>query len=99
MNNKLILVLSAVSLSLSACGGKKPITPTKTEYRVVMPESKYFNCKEVPLPDPENLSDVQVSMLINDLVLMNRLCANNSSAIKEYLEKAKEELEKRNSSD
>jgi hypothetical protein len=95
MKNKLLIALLA--LSLSACmGSGQHIQPIKTEYKVVMPEEKYFSgCDVVSLPDPSTLTDVQVAMLINDLVKTNRICHNNNQAIHDYLTKAKKELEAR----
>lgn len=86
-------------MSLGGCfgSGNRVNTPTKIEYQVVMPEQKYFDCKEIPLPTKEELktwTDVQVSMLINDLVKENRLCVNNAKATQEFLLEAKKRLEK-----
>ena len=94
MKNKLLIILS--SFALSGClGSGQHIQPIKTEYKVVMPESKYFTCNEVALPDPKTLTDSQVALLINDLVKANKICHNNSVAIHDYLTSAQKELETR----
>jgi hypothetical protein len=94
MMNKLLIVLA--SISLSGCFGiGQHVQPIKTEYKVVMPESKYFVCDVVKLPDPKKLTDEEVSLLINDLVKANRICSNNMTGIKTYLQTAQDVLEKR----
>jgi hypothetical protein len=81
----------------SGCGTSH-IPPVKTEYKVVMPEDKYFSgCDVIALPDPKTLTNTQVAQLITDLVTTNRICHNNNEAIREFLEKAKTELETRGS--
>jgi hypothetical protein len=94
MKNKLLLILAAFAIT-GGCAGTPHITPTKTEYKVVIPEAKYFTCDEVALPDPKALTDSQVALLINDLVKANKICHNNSVAIHDYLNAAKKELESR----
>jgi hypothetical protein len=95
MIKKAILALAAFSMlgNLSACADRH-ITPVRTEYKVVMPEDKYFSgCDLVKLPDPTHMTDAQVAALINDLVKVNRICHNNNAAIKDLLEAAKKRLE------
>lgn len=96
MKSKLLIVLSAFALT-GCLGSGQHVQPIKTEYKVVMPEEKYFTCDEVNLPDPATMNDAQVAQLINDLVKANRICHNNSQAIHDYLTKAKNELENRSS--
>ena len=94
MKNKLLLILAAFSMTLASCEhGPDVNTPTKIEYKVVMPEDKYFDCPVVALPDPATLTDAEVALLINDLVKTNRLCHNNAAATQEFLLKAKERIE------
>lgn len=95
MIKKLILILSA--FSMTGCMGLSghANTPTTTEYKVVMPESKYFTCDVVQLPDPKTLTDAQIAQLINDLVKANRVCHNNMDAIHTYLQAAQDVLQKR----
>ena len=95
MRNKLAIILSAFALS-GCLGSGQHVQPIKTEYKVVMPESKYFTgCTIVQLPNPKHLTDAQVSQLINDLVKMNRVCYNHNQAIHDYLVSAQKELETR----
>lgn len=97
MGSKLLATLAALSLMLSGCHDTRPIAPTQIVYKVVMPESKYFDgCDIVKLPDPKTLTDAQLAVLINDLVKVNQICHNNNVAIQQYLLKAKEELENKN---
>jgi hypothetical protein len=95
MTNKLLLILAAFSMTAAACTKPDINTPTKIEYKVVMPESKYFTCDVVKLPNPKDLTDAQVAQLINDLVKANRICKNNMDGIKTYLEAAQKILEER----
>jgi hypothetical protein len=95
MMNKLLLILAAFSMTGCMGLGTHANTPTKTEYKVVMPESKYFTCDIVKLPDPKNLTDAQIAQLINDLVKANKICHNNMDGIKTYLQAAQDVLEKR----
>lgn len=96
MRNKLLIILSA--LTLGGClGSGQHVQPIKTEYKVVMPESKYFICDEVPLPDPKTLTNTQIAQLINDLVKAIKICHNNSVATHDYLVNAQKELESRKS--
>lgn len=94
MKTKLMIALCAASLAVSGCA-HNPLSPTKTELVVARPDAIYFTCEKVSLPDPSGLTDVQIAQLINDLVKANRICANNMSAIKQYLDAAQQVLEKR----
>lgn len=96
---KTVKIALAVVLmaSLSGCfgiGEDRP-QPIRTEYKVVMPEEKYFECNRVALPNPDTLSNTQIAELINDLVSANRVCANNMEGIHRYLEAAQQVLEER----
>lgn len=88
-----IAILLAASLFLSGCN--RQLTPVQTQYKVVEPEAAYYVCNKVPLPDPENLTDVQLAALVNELVKENRVCHNNMAAIKQFLENAKKILEEK----
>ena len=93
MRNKLFIIMAAFTLTACFGRGEDVNTPTKIEQVVVMPEDKYFDCKEVPLPDPATLTDAQVAMVLNDLVKQNRLCVNNAKATQEFLLEAKKRIE------
>lgn len=98
MKTKLFLAVVG-SFLLSGCsvfGSHHPLTPTKIEYKVAIPEAEYFTCERVALPDPKTLTDSQVAQLINDLVKANKTCANNMNAIHQYLDAAQKILEERN---
>jgi hypothetical protein len=83
---------------MTGCGVHPHLQPTKTEYRVVMPEDKYFSgCDVVSLPDPATLTNTQVAQLIVDLATVNKVCHNNNKAIHDYLIAAQKELAKKNS--
>lgn len=91
--NMLALVLP---LALCACFGSNPRpVVTKTEYKVVEIDDKYFECNKVQLPNPDTLDDERVAKLIADLVAANRICGNNMNAIKVYIEAAKKVIEER----
>lgn len=95
MKNKLLIILSC--FSLSACfGSGQHIEPIKTEYKVVIPEEKYFQCDVTKLPNPKTLTDQQVAQLINDLYKDLKLCHNNMAGIKTYLQAAQDVLQKKN---
>ena len=95
MKIKIAIALASLA-ALSGCFGRDERPQLiKTEYTVVMPDDAYFTCEKVNLPDPDTLKDTQVAQLINDLVKANRVCHNNSVAIKTYLDKAKTTLEER----
>lgn len=90
--NKLTILLLA--LPLSACfGSNQDVQPTRTVYKVAEVSPEYYECDRLLLPDPETLTDYEVSMLINDLVKENRKCASNMKVIREFKDRAKEILE------
>lgn len=95
MTKFFIGIVGAFLLSGCATFGHHANTPTKIEYRVVHPDAAYFTCDRVSLPNPDTLTDVQVSQLINDLVKANKTCANNMNAIKIYLDSAEQVLSDR----
>ena len=92
MKNKLTLGLVALSLGGCALFDKPPLPPTKTEYRVIYPDAEYFRCEQIKLPDPDDLTNVEVAKLINELVKSNKICDNNMKAIKKFLEEADKKL-------
>ena len=96
MKSKMMIV-SALSLLLVACGPKteEPVL-TKTVYKVVEIDNKYYECDKIQLPNPETLDDAAVAALINDLVKANRVCYNNMQAIQLAIETSKKILEDRN---
>lgn len=95
MKNKIVMAC-LLPLTLAACFGSndRPVL-TKTEYKLVEIDDKYFECEQVKLPNPETLTNIEIANLINDLVKANRLCGNNMKAIKLYQEAAKQIIEER----
>jgi hypothetical protein len=97
MMNKITIAL--VAFSLSGCGVfQDHIQPIKTEYKVVIPEDKYFTCDVTKLPDAKTLkmfTDAQVAQLINDLYRDVKICHNNMQGIKTYLQAAQDVLSKK----
>ena len=96
MNVIKIAALAVLMMSTSACFGRdeRP-RAVVVEHVVVIPEKKYFVCEEVPLPNPDTLSNTQIANLINDLVKANRTCKNNMNGVELYLNSAKQVLEER----
>lgn len=84
----------AVLIAVSACGhvDKPPLTVTQN--MVVIPPERFFDCPVLKdLPDPDTLTDVETAQLIVQLYENNMTCYDNSRAAKEFLQKAKQEVE------
>lgn len=95
MKSKIVMTC-LLPLALTACFGndERPVV-TKTVYKVVEIDDKYYECDKIPMPNPDTLDNEAVARLINDLVAANKICANNMAAIKLYTEAAKKVLEER----
>ena len=68
---------------------------TSTRNVVVMPPENMMVCNTVDLPDPRNITDIQVARLIARLYQENTICHSSMTAIRQYLEIAREETTQR----
>ena len=89
---KLVLLLPFI-----VAGCAKPLPPqvlTKTEQVVIMPDKSLFNCPNVrKFPNPESLTDVEVSKLLVQLHTNNTPCQKNINSIYQFLDGAKKTTE------
>lgn len=91
------ILIAFFALFLSACGGAQTTVVTRTEYRVVEIPESILQCVRInrtSLPNPDTLTDVQLARLIRTLWKNNETCANNMDAIREYIKKSKETIER-----
>ena len=90
------ILLGIFALFLTACNSQTTVV-TRIEYRVVEIPESILQCVRMnrdSLPNPNTLTDVQLARVIRTLWKNNETCANNMEAIKEYIRKAKETIEK-----
>jgi len=89
---KLVLLLPFI-----VAGCAKALPPqvlTKTEQVVIMPDASLFNCPNVrKFPNPETLTDVEVSKLLIQLHTNNTQCQKNINSIHQFLDGAKKTTE------
>jgi len=89
--------LLALLLLTSCANETTPVVVTTTKHVVIMPNDKLFECPTVKMfPDSKTLTDAQVAKLIVELYKNNQFCKNNIEAVKSFLIKAKETVEKNN---
>ena len=94
-----IIAACVLPLLLTACfgNGKERPVLTKTVYKVVEIDDRFYECDDnISLPNPDTMTNEDVSKLINDLVKANKICGNNMRSIKAYTEMAKKVIEERN---
>lgn len=87
-----IFLLFLLVAILSACSttNQNPVL-TKQNYIVVMPPAQLQNCPQITrYPNPETLTDKQVSDIILRLNANNKACKVNLDAVYDYLNKAKQ---------
>lgn len=102
--NKIITTLLGVGLigiTLSGCGTFKSDTSTTivTQQRVVIiePPRTLYRCPQVSeLPDPDTLTNQEVANIIVELSEANSVCKTNIDAIRDYVARAKANVERRN---
>lgn len=84
-----------LALILTSCNttANKEIVISRTYTVVIPPEELSMGCKLVSLPDPENLTNGELSDLIVKLANMNQKCVVSIQAIKSYLARAKAKIE------
>jgi hypothetical protein len=80
-------------LLLGACQTTQPDL-IETKYKVLIPDTKLFNCPLVKKPSADGLDDIKVGKFINSLYYNNRVCHNNMKAIEKFLDDAKTTIEK-----
>lgn len=66
---------------------------TTTRNVVVMPPDNLMVCNTVELPNPRNITDVQVARLIAQLYNENMICHASMTAVRQYLERARQETQ------
>ena len=76
---------------LTACTGQ---VVTSTRNVVIIPPETMMICNAVELPDPRNITDIQVARLIARLYQENTTCHDNMNAVRQYLERARNETQR-----
>lgn len=88
------LFITYLAVILAGCQSTSQVV-TNTKFRVLMPDNSMYNCPTIKtFPNPNNLTDVQVAKLIVTLYKNNQTCKYSIDAIKNYLENAKNTLDK-----
>ena len=92
--NKIVYLLPFI---LAGCA--KDLPPqvlVKTETTVVIPDVKLFHCPNVrEFPNPDTLTDVEVSKLLVRMHTNNTVCQKNINSIYKVLDEAKKTAEKK----
>ena len=93
-----IIIASLIALSLAGCAKSlPPQVITKTDQVVIVPERTMFNCPNVrKFPNPDTLTDLEVSKLLVTLHKNNTECQKNINAIWFFLDGAKKTVESKN---
>lgn len=66
---------------------------TRTRNVVIMPPDNIMVCNIIELPNSRNLTDIQVARLIAQLYNENMTCNASMAAIRQYLERARQETQ------
>ena len=94
MNRMIIIGLTALALAGCNSSEIKPQLIQK-QYVVVVPDNNLYNCPSIgKLPNPDTLTDADVSKLLVRLYGIDAQCSHSIQAIKAYLSKAKATLGK-----
>jgi hypothetical protein len=81
-------------LILGGCASVQP-NLIQTKYQVVIPDASMYKCPTLKsFPKVETLTDIQVAQTMVKLYQNNLTCASSMAAIKQYLDKAKANIEK-----
>jgi hypothetical protein len=80
-------------LSAALLAGCTRQVVTTNRNLVVMPPENMMVCNRVDLPDPRNISDIQIARLITRIYTENEQCHFNMAAIRQYLETARRETQ------
>jgi hypothetical protein len=97
---KPILLVSIACLTLAACNTTQPVLLAPTFEVVQPPAELYSQCDKQytstkALPNPDTLTDEQIANYIIKLEKAVKICHDNNSAIKTFLEKAKKTVARR----
>lgn len=92
------LIAGCLLLFLAACQSD-PVVTKEIEFKTPeVPSYLFKNCKHVKasdLPNPETLTNSELSVVIGTLVTRVNKCANDNAAIKRFLDNAKKIYEER----
>jgi hypothetical protein len=91
-----ILVIIALALTLTACGGSKKTLQIEEKSIVVMPPEGLWNCPNAPLPPEGVYTQADVADYVLKLYEAHQVCEASIEAVRRYLEKAKLITEKGN---
>lgn len=81
-------------VTLSACGDDvKPTIVPVPKPVVFMPDERFNRCPSAKIPNPDTLTDEQVSTLLFDLDRVNKVCRSSLNGMWDQLEAAKRRLE------
>ncbi len=83
-----ILVIIALALALTACGGKNTLS-IEEKHIVVMPPEGLWNCPNAPLPPEGVYTQADVADYVLKLYEAHQVCEASIEAVRRYLEKAK----------
>ena len=87
-------IIIPILLILGGCSSIQP-NLIRNKYQVVVPDASMYNCPTIKsFPKLETLTDIQVAKTMVKLYQNNLTCAASMEAIKQYLEKAKANIEK-----
>ena len=90
-----IFAAGFISIALAGCATTSPTTiVTKQVNFAVVPPTTLYNCPQVrTFPNPATLTNEQLATLITTLVKNNKVCGINMASIKDYVAKAKAQIE------
>jgi uncharacterized protein YcfL len=90
-----LVIASLAALTLAGCAKSlPPQVLTKTDQVVIMPDKSLFYCPNVRhFPNPDTLTDVQVSKLLVQMHTNNTVCQKNINSIYSFLDNAKKTVE------
>ena len=89
------LVIIAIALLLTACGGGKTLQ-VKTERIVVMPPEGLWHCPDAPEPPSGDYTQAEVADYVLQLYEAHKVCDAALDDVREYLEDAKRETDAAN---
>lgn len=95
---RIIVLLLAGLLAGCSLTGKKEPPVIQNQIIVISPPENLFNCPQLgKVPSPETLTNKQLADIITKLIRYNRTCGINMNAIHEYVTKAQEALQEKES--